>query len=343
VGDPLGTVSAGGTHHAVAAAHLVDMGHGESSANGARRWSHGVRTVETPLNTITASGATSAVAAAHLITIGYGERTGQDARTQPAEQPANTITAGGIKQAVSTAHLMHMTHHGERRGTTPTEPLPTVTGAHRGEQALVTAHFEQANGGFYAGDGRAATDPLSTITTSGANQQLVTAYFIKYYSSGGQWQDANHPMHTLPTKARMGLVQIIKVPLDALPEEYRRRAKLCADLLREHLPEHFPEPADLVLMGDWALVDITLRMLKPPELFRAQGFPADYVIHEIPDPDLLFVNGRQVAQDPRTLPRIPLTLTAQVRMCGNSVSPKQAEALARANFTHEQGVYAMAA
>lgn len=341
--QPLGTVSAGGTHHAMAAAHLVDMGHGESSATGARRWSHGVRAVETPLNTITASGATSAVTAAHLVTIGYGERAGQAARTQSAEQPVGTIVAGGIKQAVSAAHLMHMTHHGERRGTTPDEPLPTVTGAHRGEQALVAAHFEQANGGFYAGEGRAATDPLSTVTASGSNQQLVTAYFVKYYGNEVDGVALTEPVHTIPTHDRFGLVQIIKVPLDALPEEYRHRAKLCADLLREHLPEHFPEPADLVLMGEWALVDITLRMLKPPELFRAQGFPLGYIIHEIPDPDLLFVNGRQVAQDPRTIPRIPLTLTAQVRMCGNSVNPALAEKLARLNFTHERAVYAMAA
>ena len=38
----------------------------------------------------------------------------------------------------------------------------------------------------------------------------------------------------------------------------------------------------------------------------------------------------------RLIPRIPLSITAQVRMCGNSVSPAQAEALVRANFRHEE-------
>lgn len=240
-------------------------------------------------------------------------------------------------------HLTHLTHHGERARLTPDKPLPTVTGAHRGEQAMVATYFEQANGGFYEGQGRPADAPMSTITATGSNQQLVSAYFIKYYSSGGQWQAADAPMHTLPTKARMGLVQVIQVPVDCLAPEFRARAKACADLLHEHLPEHFPEPADMVLMGQWVLVDFTLRMLKPPELYLAQGFPAGYVIHEIPNPKLLFLNGRQVDLDPRTIPRIPLTLTAQVRMCGNSVSPKQAEALARGNFTHEQQIYGMAA
>ena len=85
----------------------------------------------------------------------------------------------------------------------------------------------------------------------------------------------------------------------------------------------------------WVLVDITLRMLKPRELYRAQSFPDDYIIHEIPDPRLLFKDGVQVPGDPRQIPRIPLTITAQVRMCGNSVAPAQAEALVRANFAHE--------
>jgi DNA (cytosine-5)-methyltransferase 1 len=37
---------------------------------------------------------------------------------------------------------------------------------------------------------------------------------------------------------------------------------------------------------DYQIVDIGLRMLEPAELYRAQGFPADYVIKEIPDPEL---------------------------------------------------------
>lgn len=299
IAGPLGTIVAGGVKQAIVAAHLVDMGHGESTAAGAKRWSHGVRDIETPLNTITASGGTS---------------------------------------AISAVHLMHLTHHGELAGLTPDAPLPTITAAHRGEQAMVTAFMEQANGGFYAGDGRPVDAPVSTITAAGSNQQLVTAYMVKYYGNERDGVRLSEPMHTLPTKDRMGLVQVIQVSMDCLAPEHRARAKQCAALLHEHLPEHFPAPAELVLVGEWVLIDITLRMLKPPELFRAQSFPREYVIHEIPDPKLLFVNGKQVG-NPLTVPRIPLTGTAQVRMCGNSVAPAQAEALARANFKHELLIY----
>lgn len=86
---------------------------------------------------------------------------------------------------------------------------------------------------------------------------------------------------------------------------------------------------------DYQIVDIGLRTLAPVELYRAQGFPAEYIIPEIPDPALLFVDGKQTTEWPLTLPRIPLTKSAQVRMCGNSVCPPLSEALFRANFAHE--------
>jgi len=56
-----------------------------------------------------------------------------------------------------------------------------------------------------------------------------------------------------------------------------------------------------------------MRMLTPRELFRAQGFPEEYVINPI-------YKGK------------PLTRTAQVRCCGNSVCPPVARELVRCNF-----------
>jgi hypothetical protein len=79
------------------------------------------------------------------------------------------------------------------------------------------AHFEQANGGFYDGAGRSADAPLSTITTAGSNQQLVTAYFVKYYGNEKDGIRLDEPMHTIPTKDRFGLVQIVQVPLEPWP------------------------------------------------------------------------------------------------------------------------------
>lgn len=335
---PLSTVSAGGTHHALAGAVLA-------AAIVTNTTGHPGATADTPLATIT-TGGHHAMAAAALIPVAHGERRAGETRTADLDDPIGTLHAGGGAFALSAVHLTHLTYHGDRPGRTPDEPLPTITGAHRGEQAMVAAMLEQANGGFYDGDGRPAAAPMSTITSSGKQQRLVTAYLVKYYSEGGQDSACGAPMHTVPTKARMGLVQTVQVPADCLAPEHRARALQCAELLHTHLPEQFPDPADLVLMHHagqwWVLVDITLRMLKPLELFRAQGFPENYVIHEIPDPALLFAGGKQAAH-PLEVPRIPLTATAQVRMCGNSVSPPQAEALVRANFGHETAWMAVAA
>jgi DNA (cytosine-5)-methyltransferase 1 len=339
VEQPLSTVSAGGTHHGLMAAHITKFRTGSSGS-----------AADEPMPTVTANSflkrpggaAPLGVVAAHLVDMGHGE--GKDGTkrfshgVRDLKKPLNTVTASGATSALAAVHLTHLTHHGDRRGRTPDEPLPTITGANRGEQALVAACLEQANGGFYDGDGRPLDAPISTITSTGKQQRLITAYCVKYYSSGGQWQGLAEPMHTLPTKGRMGLVQTIQVPADCLAPEHADRARKCAALLHKYLPEHFPEPADLVLIGDWVLVDITLRMLRPRELFRAQGFPEHYIIDRIPDPAILFKGGVQAA-DPLSVPTIPLTATAQVRMCGNSVSPYQAYALAKAAFAHEALIY----
>lgn len=342
--EPLRTVCAQvkGGHFSMVAPTLTPLrGTSEAHLGGHR--------IDQPIGTVSAGGTHHALTGAHLITIGYGERPGQDARTQSMESPVNTVTAGGVKQGLVAAHLVDMGHGEGKCGTRRFShgvrsldlPLNTVT-ASGATSGLAMAFMEQANGGFYDGDGRRMDEPVSTITAAGSNQRLVTAYCIKYYSSGGQDQAVGVPMHTLPTKARMGLVQVSKVPANGLSSDQLARARQCADLLCEHLPEQFTEPADIVLMQyagqHWVLVDITLRMLKPRELFLAQGFPEHYVIHEIPDPEQLFKDGIQAA-DPLQVPRIPLTATAQVRMCGNSVSPYQAKELALANFAHEQLIY----
>ena len=58
-------------------------------------------------------------------------------------------------------------------------------------------------------------------------------------------------------------------------------------------------------------------MLNPRELSRAQGFPESYRIDH-------GATGE------------PITKTAQVRMCGNSVCPPLARALVAANYAEAQ-------
>lgn len=122
--------------------------------------------------------------------------------------------------------------------------------------------------------GSAVTDPLPTISAQGTHFGEIRALIIKYYGAG-IGQSLHEPLHTIPTKDRFGLVLIKGTP--------------------------------------YQIVDIGFRMLEPHELFKAQGFPPDYIID-------LDYNGK------------PYPKSEQVARCGNSVPPPFAEALVRANL-----------
>jgi DNA (cytosine-5)-methyltransferase 1 len=278
--------------------------------------------VDEALSTISAGGTHHAlvqpVAAPFLTECANGS----SQRNFDVQEPLRTQVAQvkGGHFAMVAGHLTHLTHHGDRSGYSLDEPARTVTGANRGEQALVAAFFEQANGGFYDGDGRAADAPLSTICQSGANQRLVNAYLVKYYGNEKDGISLTEPMHTLPTKDRVALVEVVQVPETLTPEQLEG-ARRCAAFMHEHLPEHFKDPADLVMVGGYVLVDITLRMLQPPELKAAQGFDKDYIIDRG-----LFVDPVTGAEEWRDINK-----TDQVRLIGNSVCPDEAKALVAAN------------
>jgi len=128
-------------------------------------------------------------------------------------------------------------HFGGVTGTPIDQPWPTVTT--RGTQnQVVTSHLIKLRNDQF---GQGVETPLPTLTAGGGHVGEVRAFLMKYYSTGGQWQDLNEPMHTLPTKARMGLVMVKGEP--------------------------------------YQIVDIGMRMLEPHELFAAQGFPDNYVIN----------------------------------------------------------------
>lgn len=97
----------------------------------------------------------------------------------------------------------------------------------------------------------------------------------------------------------------------------RKRLYLVARFLRRH---GVKVEGEFAMCGEFVIVDIGMRMLTARELYRAQGFGDDYIIDR----------GMFLKKD-GTLEERPLTKTAQVRMCGNSVCPPMAEALIRCN------------
>lgn len=268
------------------------------------------RSLEDPLHTITASdGDHNTICAAHLVHVGNGEREGQAPRAMDIGKPLGTVVASGIKHHAVAALLQKFAQNGH--GCDPAEPLHTVmAGAPR--HAVVCAHIEQANGGPNNDRlaGRGADQPLSTATASGSQQRIVTSNLVKLRGTCAHGQPTDEPLHTISAGGT-------------------HMAEVRAFLLKYYGTDQDPqlgEPLHTVTTKDrygvvtvtiegeeYAIVDIGMRMLTPRELFAAQGFPPDYII----DRDAA---GR------------PITKTAQVAKCGNSVCPPIAEALVRAQF-----------
>lgn len=100
--EPIGTVTSV-DHHSLVAASMVHMGHGEQSADGSKRWSHGIRDVRQPINTITASGAPGALVQAFL-SVYYGVDQAPDMRgplpTVTTRDRFGLVTVRGQKYAI---------------------------------------------------------------------------------------------------------------------------------------------------------------------------------------------------------------------------------------------------
>lgn len=129
---PLGTATTV-DHHSLVAANLVHLGHGEQSATGAKRWSHGVRDVATPLNTITASGMAAGLVTSHMVKL-RGDNVGA-----PADEPLHTVSAQGLHHGEVRAFLVK--YYGTDQDPAMAEPLHTVTTKDR--FGLVTVRGEQ--------------------------------------------------------------------------------------------------------------------------------------------------------------------------------------------------------
>ena len=329
--EPLRTVCAGvkGGHFSVVAPTLVQTGYGEREGQAPRALD-----LQQPLGTVVAGGVKHAVAAPHLVKF-RGDSIGT-----PATEPVPTITSGagaarpaGAAHALGVAAASLVTLRNNMVGAEPTEPLTTIA-AQGGHHALATAFIEQANGGFYQGAGNDARDPVSTITASGSQQRLVTAHLMTNTSAhcGAGGADP------VPTITSAGKQTIVECTLS--PEQEAGALRVAAFLVKYYgsgIAVDLHDPVDTITTKDrlalvtvhiqgvpHVIVDIGLRMLKPHELYRAQGFPTGYIID-------------------RTANGTPLSTSAAVRMVGNSVSPPPLRALAEANLDRVPNSMAVAA
>lgn len=232
----------------------------------------GLKPVTEPLNTTTTKNDRCLVVPT-LVQTGYGERPGQAPRALNIQKPLGTIVGCGQKHALVAAFLAkHYGHGATRMGGWPGgqdlgRPIGTVTTTdHHSVVAASLIRTDNTSDGRLRGLA-SPDEPLRTLTTS-TGQTLVAAFLNTYYGNATD-RDPREPLATQTTKHRHA---VVTVEIDGVT---------------------------------YAIVDIRMRMLKPPELKLAQGFPASY--------------------------RLEGTQKLQVALIGNSVPPQLAEAVVRAN------------
>ena len=306
--EPLPTVCAGvkGGHFSVVTPILAGV--------GGRAGQSEPRSGGEPLYTMTTK-ADTALVAPHLVKF-RGDSIGT-----PATEPVPTITSGagaarpaGAAHALGVAAASLVTLRRNMVGADARTPLTTVAAQaehHAVSSAFMVqaAHGEGKPGGVqrWGNGSKDARAPVGTVTASGngghalaeaelaqlspdqeAGALRVAAFLVKYYGTGANVPSLLDPVDTVTTRDRLALVT---VHIQGVPH---------------------------------VIVDIGLRMLKPHELYRAQGFPANYIID-------------------RTANGTPLSTSAAVRMVGNSVSPPPLRALAEANLDRVPNSMAAAA
>nr|WP_233099578.1 DNA cytosine methyltransferase [Pseudomonas psychrophila] len=333
---------------------LIQSGYGEREGQQPR-----VPGLDNPLGTVVAGGIKHALASAVMVGAGGPEYAGKPVAL---DQPAGTLMTQNHR-ALAAAHLVKFRFNDE--GKQLDEPLPTITSGGNFQRPAGAAHamgistvfMAQMNGGFNTTAAKSIEDPMTTVTNTGSQQQLVSANLV-HLRGNCDARDVDDPLHTIsaggqhhglvsafmerafggsigqgldepaPTITAGGGGKSSLVSLTLSPEHEAGALRVAAFLISYYGTENTSAcdaPAPTITTKDrlalvtvmvqgtpYVIVDICLRMLKPPELYKAQGFPAGYHISHGAD-------GK------------PFTITQQVHMCGNSVSPPPMAAIAQVN------------
>lgn len=310
------------------------------SGNGFRGHS-----IDEPFKTVTASRDAHGVVTPYVVPIANYDGSN---RAHSINDPLRTVTANPKGGSLALVAPSFVTYYGpkksdvEFRGFGPFELIPTQTTENR--FALVCPYIVNTANSKTTGRGPNNWDakaPLRTITAS-PGFALVTAFLAKHYT-GVIGQKLKQPIgtvtgidhHSLVTSNLIHLknnchARSVEKPLPTLTAGGTHVGEVRAFLIKYYGVDQDPrlkEPLHTVTSRDrfglvtvhgqeYQIADIGLRMLQPRELYRAQGFPDEYVID-------LEINGRRLSK------------AAQVRMCGNSVTPPVAKALVDANYSCE--------
>jgi DNA (cytosine-5)-methyltransferase 1 len=207
-----------------------------------------------------------------IVAMNYLSSREHDGRyNRSTEEPLATVTSQGNRFGLCQPFVLGVTHGGRERSAD--DPLPTVTGAHRGELGIVEPFLMQTDQtGSNGCRMRSVDDPTATITTAD-NLRLVQPFLVptNYGEREGQaprTHSLDEPAPTVVGTVSHGLCRPFLVPYYGTGEGGDDPADPMRTLTaRDRLG---------LVAPDSVRVDIGFRMLQPHELAAAMGFPAGY-------------------------------------------------------------------
>lgn len=236
----------------------------------------------------------------------------QNSKGQSAINPFDTVMPGATRFGLIAPSLIQYhseTAKGEVRGQKLHEPILTVDGSNRyGLQIpFLTKYYSGAEQSF------GCHSPIHTITTK--DRMSVCTNYLTILRHNMDCRSVQEPLNTITTSgAHFANTRVyIKKYSAGCSLGYWSKVR---ELLNKYTEWELADDEILIfnIKGvEYYISDIGLRMLQPKELYRAQGFPDDYII----DVDY---TGKKYPK------------SKQVARCGNAVPPAFAKALVEANL-----------
>lgn len=296
--------------------------------------------VKEPLPTIT-TGNRNFLCAPSIVQY-HSETSKKAVRGQKINEPIMTVD-GSPRYGINACYISKYFSGKKQSGADLKTPLPTVTGIDH--NALVSVHLSSRYGDGSDGRGSKADEPIPTVTGS-AHEHVVATNLMHYYGGADHASKADSPLPTVTTLPRHYLMEShlcvlrnnmgcedLRAPIptitakqhEALISTYIQKLDSTQDLKNWHkVRKLLNDYAGYSIAEDEILIieisgvqhfiaDIGMRMLKPKELAKAQGFPDDYIIDIEPYIGKKYSEAKQIAR------------------LGNAVCPPVAAALIRAN------------
>lgn len=320
-----------------------------------------VQSADEPLRTITSYPKGGAFSVVSPVLVGAGGPV-YSGRPAHVDRPVGTLMTANHR-ALASAHLVKFRFADE--GKALDEPLPTITSGGNYKRPAGAAHamgistvfMAQMNGGFNTTAAKSVEDPMTTVTNTGSQQQLVTANLV-HLRGNCDARDLNDPLHTIsaggthhglmtaflerqfgasvgqgldepaPTITAGGGGKSSLVSLTLSPEHEAGALRVAAFLISYYGTSDAGDiaaPAATITTRDrLALVTVTIKGTPYVivDICLRMLQPAELYNAQGFPADYIISHGADGK---------PFTKTQQVHMCGNSVSPPPMAALARAN------------